>query len=373
MLDEAEMNLPKGLTAEDVNHLARKHMVHGESRMSNAELRALGEQSQGTSTNANIQQGFYLAPSTFSKECVIKIRSLNPFRTNGAQVFKNVGYSLRIPVVATDISVVSTVRTDVTATGGDGGISMTEFASSPTFQTPPRSIVEPIAETILYPKPRYVYIRASRELLEDANGENGVDLEKLLANMAAAAFAEQELIDLVRGAGSGTAVTSSSIMGIIPQLAAVNRVSAALGATAGSITSTKLAVIIEALSSGRFSRSMWMVQPRFLGHLNSTVDPFFYNATQHVDAEGYHTSCMNLFGRPLYVEPEMLATKAWTVGTRPGMLIDPTAVVIAESGPPVALRRLDELAAGTGEVLFQAVRRYDSCLADTTAGLALLL
>jgi hypothetical protein len=104
-----------------------------------------------------------------------------------------------------------------------------------------------------------------------------------------------------------------------------------------------------------------------------TVDPFFYSNASATDSDGTHHTCMSLFGRPLYAEPVMLSSATLVSGSRPGMLIDPTAVVIAESGPPVALRRLDELGAGTNEVLFQAVRRYDTCLADVTAGQALLL
>ena len=374
MLDEAEMNLPKGLTAEDVEHLARKHLKHGESRMTNAEMRALGEQSLGTDPGPNIVQGYYLAPSAFSKECITRIRSMNPFRTNGARVFRNVGYSLTVPVVLSDIDAVATVRTDATPGGGDGGIAMSEFSATPKFTLPLRSAADPVpVQTVLYPKPRYIYIRVSRELLEDANGDNGVALEKLLGSMAATAFAEKELLDTIRGAAAGTDISSDRIYGIIPQLTAVLRSSAALGVAASSITPAKMALVIESLTSGRFSRSMWIMQPRMLGIFSSAMDSFFYSSMQHIDAEGNHTSCMNLFGRPIYVEPEMLASKALTAGTRPGMLIDPTAVVIAESGPPVALRRLDELAAGTGEVLFQAVRRYDSCLADVTAGTALLL
>ncbi|CAB4173038.1 major_cap_HK97, phage major capsid protein, HK97 family [uncultured Caudovirales phage] len=373
MLDEADMNLPKGLTAEDVDHLARKHLVHGETRMGHAELRALGEQSQGTSGNANIQEGFYLAPSKFSSECVYRIRALNPFRAGGAKVFKNCGYSLTLPVVATDIDATIQVRTDVTASGGDGGIVMAEYSATPKFGLPSRSSVDPPPTVnILYPKPRYVYIRVSRELLEDTSENNGVALEKLLGNMAAQAFVDREMTDLIRGNGT-TDVTTDRVMGIVPQLAACLRSSAALGTVAGSITSTKLSLVVETLTSGRFARAIWMMHPRMLGIFNATVDAFFYSNAVSTDADGNHHTCMSMYGRPLYTEPLMLTAAALTAGTRPGMLIDPSAVVIAESGPPVALRRLDELGAGTNEVLFQAVRRYDSCLADVTAATALLL
>jgi hypothetical protein len=140
-----------------------------------------------------------------------------------------------------------------------------------------------------------------------------------------------------------------------------------------SITSAKLALVVETLTSGRFARAIWMMHPRMLGIFNATVDAFFYSNAVSTDADGNHHTCMSMYGRPLYTEPLMLTAAALTAGTRPGMLIDPSAVVIAESGPPVALRRLDELGAGTNEVLFQAVRRYDACLADVTAATALLL
>ena len=359
MYDELELDLPHGTTATDLDHLARKAMMRGQDALTYAEIRALGE-ATGKGVTEN---GLYLAPSTFAKECVYKIRALNPIRRHGARVFRNVGYSLRAPSVFTDITALNTVRDT------DNAVPMTEYTTTPTFSLPMDGTEEE-SGVVLYPKQQYVYFRASLELLQDTSEDNGPALERLLADMAAQAFAAAEVEQIIRGAG-GNDPMNAKRLGLSLQLTDSARVSSAIGTAAGAFTAAELAQIIERLSSGRYARAIHWWHPRMLGILATSFDAMFFGTNF---AKAKDDTMMMLAGRPLFIEPTILATGAdFIAGAKAGYVIDPTAFIIAESGPPVALRRLDELGAANGQVLFQACRRIDFALADVDAALAIVL
>jgi HK97 family phage major capsid protein len=359
MYDELDLDLPHGTTSTDIEHLARKAMMRGQDALTYAEMRALGE-ATGKGVTEN---GFYLAPSTFAKECVYKIRALNPLRRHGARVFRNVGYSLRVPTVFTDIDSLTTVRDT------DNAVPMTEYTTTPKFSLPLNGTGDDEGVT-LYPKPQYVYFRASLELLQDTSEDNGPALERLLADMAAQAFVEAEVEQIIRGAG-GDDPMDAKRLGLSLQLTNAGRVTSAVGNTGGAFTAAELATVIEQLSSGRYARAIHWWYPRMLGILATSFDAMFFGTNF---AKAKDDTLMMLAGRPLYLEREILSSSAaFIAGAKAGYLIDPTAYVIAESGPPVTLRRLDELGAANGQVLFQACRRIDFALADVDAAMAIVL
>jgi hypothetical protein len=359
MFDEMELDLPRGTTATDLDHLARKAMMRGQNSLTYAEARALGE-ATGKGVTEN---GFYLAPSTFSKECFYKIRALNPLRKHGARVFRNVGYSLRVPTVFTDIDASNTVRDT------DNAVPMTEYTTTPKFSLPLDGTSDD-AGVILYPKQQYVYFRASIELLQDTSEDNGPALERLLGDMAAQAFVASEVEQMLRGQTAPDPMNAKR-MGLSLQLTDSARLSSAIGTGLGAFTALELAQIIERFSSGRYARSFYWWHPRMLGILATSFDAMFFGTNFD---RAKDDTLMMLAGRPLYLEPQILAAGTdFVAGAKAGYVIDPTAYVIAESGPPVALRRLDELGAANGQVLFQASRRIDFALADVDAALAIVL
>jgi HK97 family phage major capsid protein len=360
MYDELELDLRSGTTSADIDHLARKAMMRGQHALTHAEMRALGE-ATGKGVTEN---GFYLAPSTFAKECVYKIRALNPIRRHGARVFRNVGYSLSVPVVYDDITALYTVRD----TNND--VPMTEYTTTPTFSRPIDG-TEVGEGVLLYPRQQYVYFRASLELLQDTSEDNGPALERLLADMAAQAFVQSEVEQIIRGSGDNDDPMNAKRLGLSLQLTNSARLSSAVGTAASAFTAAELAQIIERLSSGRYARAIHWWHPRMLGILASSFDAMFFGTNF---AKAKDDTMMMLAGRPLFIEPTILATGAdFIAGAKAGYVIDPTAYVFAESGPPVALRRLDELGAANGQVLFQACRRIDFALADVDAALAIVL
>jgi HK97 family phage major capsid protein len=358
MLDELQLDLPSGLDVSDVDHLARKAMIRGANALTPAEKRALGE---STGTNVT-QNGFYLAPSQFSRECFFKIRALNPIRKHGARVFRDCGYSLSVPTVLTDIDAQRATRNAVNA------LPMSEYTTTPTFAQPRAD--EAATGRVLYPRAMYVYFRASLELLQDTTENNGPNLERLLGDMAAQAFAQQEVDQMLKGTSGDPGPMNAVNVGLLTQLSNAARVSGGVGATSGSFTSLEFGTILENLSSGRYARAIHIWHPRMLGILNASFDPLFAGSAQ---AQAKADSLMLLAGRPLYLEPLALSAASFATSAVAGLVIDPTAFVFAESGPPVALRRLDELGAATGEVLFQAVRRVDFALADMDAAYGIRL
>jgi len=356
MLDELDIDLPRGLATEDVDHLARKAMRQGIGALRSSEQRALGE---STGTNVT-QNGFYLAPSHFARECFFKIRALNPIRKHGARVFRDCGYSLSVPAVATDITAQLATRNNANA------LPMTAYTTTPTFQ----NFAFAGEEFRLYPRPMYVYFKASMELLQDTTEDNGAHLERLLGDMAAQAFAQLEVQEMLHGSGQPDPMGSVRL-GLIAQLIDTARGSSSVGNTAGAFTALEFGAAIENLSSGRYARALHLWHPRLLGTLATSFDPLFAGS---VASQAKADTLMMLAGRPLYLEPSMIPTGgSFSTGTMAGIVVDPTAYVFAESGPPVALRRLDELGASTGEVLFQAVRRIDFALADVDAAYGIRL
>ena len=364
MLDfDDETTLPRGLKAEDIDHLASKYMLRGAARMTGAEIRALGEH-KGTA-NAQIGEGFYLAPSTFAKECVYKIKALSPLRLHGAKVFRNVGREFSIPTVETSPTVAQLARGNSVANPGDIAIEANE--TSPTFNRPIINNISPATGVKLYPKPRTVQVKVSRELLEDTTQDNGPHLERLLADMAAQEFADIETSETMTGTATADTETNFRNIGIVTQLTQAGRINTAFGITAGSVTGLELGQVIEQLSSGRFARAIWVMRPQFLG----TFDAAAYAgllATQRPGRDNL-APCLHLAGRPLVLEPRV-NVNSFATGVQ-GILLDPSAFIFAESGPPVMWRRLEELKAETNEVVFQAIRRYDFILADLNAGYAI--
>lgn len=364
MLDFDDENpLPRGLKAEDIDHLASKYMLRGAARMSDAEMRALGEH-KGTA-NAQIGEGFYLAPSTFAKECVYKIKALSPLRQHGAKVFRNVGREFTIPTVETSLTVAQLARGNSVANPGDIAIEASE--TSPTFNRPIITNVSPSAGVKLYPKPRTVQVKVSQELLEDTTQDNGPHLERLLADMAAQEFAEIECSETMTGTANADTETNFRNIGITTQLNQAGRVNTAFGTAANSVTALEIGQVIEQFTSGRFARAIWIMRPQFLG----TLDAAAYAGLLATARPGRDNlaPCLHLAGRPLVLEPRV-NTASFATGIQ-GLLVDPSAFIFAESGPPVMWRRLDELKAATGEVVFQAIRRYDFILADLNAGYAI--
>ena len=335
---------------QDQEYLSTLYFSRGNQGMSSSETRALGEQ------NSPKTQGFFLAPSKFSKTVQVALQENNPLRANGAQVFTDVGYSFNIPW-GQAANPANTVRNAST-----GEIAFPE--TTVEFNLPINSSATPTKGLTLYPKPRTFWFVCSQELLEDATEQ----VMEYLATIVGQGFADSELKQSLHSAGTG-AITDTIPVGLCNQLNNTLRVNMGnIGTVASSFTSLELAANIAALSSESYSRAIWIMHPLAVGVLD-LASLGGWLKTVCVGPE--NTPQLTLAGRPLYLSRNASANSLLSASAIAGVLVDPTKWIIAESNSAIQLRRLDEPLANNGQVVFQAYRRIDHCLATIESGYAM--
>lgn len=336
---------------QDENYISQKYMFRGLAGMTSTERRALGEQQVDA---AALGQGYYLVPKNVARETLIKIKALNPLRKNGAQLYTNCGMEFALPVVTANADITSIVRDNTTG-------AVTPQTLSPTFDLSNINTTGTAAQKTvrLFPKPRYVQVTVSNELLEDTE-EKTPNLEKLLQQLFAEQFAAKEVFDTFQGTGTVSTGITAQTIGLSVQLSQMSR-QQVLPAT---VTDALWATYATLLTDMALQDAIWIVHPNVVNRFTA-----FSGMRPLMQKDG--RPCLMLGANKVFLCGAIAASATSTTQAL-AYFINPTSYAYCETGSPLLFTRLDELQAASGQTTFQAMRRYDCICTDTTQALSFL-
>ena len=357
MSQTAEIETNDGLESswsqldQDNNFLSTKYMFRGWKGLTSVEQRALGEQQADATA---LSQGYYLAPKNVSRETLIKIKSLNPIRKNGAQLYTDCGMEFALPIVSSQPTVPSNVRNNTTGLIGADVLS-------PTFQLSEVAVTGTAAQRTvrLYPIPRFAQIQVSNELLEDMESKT-TNLEKLMQNIFAEQFAAAELFDTFLGVGVGPTTVSSNTIGLNKQLVDTTR-SLVLPA---DFTLANWSTAADLMTSVAIQDAIWVVHPKVVSRFSC-----FNGPKTLIGRDG--KPVLLLGPNKMFLNTAIAASGTSTTQAL-AYFINPSCYAYCETGSPLRFTRLDELAGESGQTIFQAMRRYDCICTDVTQALSFI-
>lgn len=344
------MNTRNLMRHEDYDYLAFKALQRGEFTLSESERgllygvsneqRDLGYQSGAA--------GLFLAPLTVDSVAQSVLTEANVFRRLG-RVIKTVGH---------------TVATPMAVTKPTGSVAEYNHTTGVNNSVPDTALHFGLVNHGTNAAPAYfsigmvtnrVSIRVSQELLEDsANG--GVDVVEQIALSGAIALAEQELNIFYNGLGINGSTRLTESMGVSTWAATDSARCLTFGI--GAVTTSAQLAAMTALGAQYSENATLLITPR----LFSNFAGISANTLQRE---------VNWFGTPTIFSTRFAI--GYTAGDCNAIYGDFRYFVVADHVSGLMINRYDEIAAGTGQVVFTIQKRFGGGITNDLAFRAILL
>lgn len=344
------MNTRKLMRHEDYDYLAFKALQRGEFTLTESERgllygvsneqRDLGYQSGAA--------GLFLAPLTVDSVAQSVLTEANVFRRLG-RVIKTVGH---------------TVATPMAVTKPTGSVAEYNHTTGVNNSVPDTALHFGLVNHGTNAAPAYysigmvtnrVSIRVSQELLEDsANG--GVDVVEQIALSGAIALAEQEIDTFYNGLGINGSTRLTTSLGI--QNWAANDANRCLNFGTSAVTTPDQITMMTELGAQYVENASLLISPRLFGNF------------QGISANTLQRE-VNWFGSPVVFSSRFPTTY---VATEMAALYgDFRYFVVADHVSGLMINRYDEIAAGTGQVVFTIQKRFGGGITNDLAFRAIVL
>ena len=344
------MNTRNLMRHEDYDYLAFKALQRGEFTLTESERGLLygvsnEQRDLGYQSGAD---GLFLAPETVDNVAQSVLTEANVFRRLG-RVIKTVGHTVATPMAVTKPA---------------GAATEYDLTTGEVPSTPDTALTFGLVNHATNAAPSYysigmvtnrVSIRVSQELLEDsANG--GVDVVEQIALSGAMALAEQELNVFFNALGINGTTRLTTSMGIKGWSGADAARRLTFGVT--SVTVPNQIAAITALGSQYAENATLLISPKLFSNFSGI-------SANTIQRE------LTWFGTPTVFSTRFSAT--YTAGNMNALYGDFRYFVVADHVSGLMINRYDEIAAGTGQVVFTISKRFGGGITNDLAFRSIVL
>ena len=344
------MNTRKLMRHEDYDYLAFKALQRGEFTLTESERGLLygvsnEQRDLGYQSGAD---GLFLAPETVDRVAQSALTEANVFRRLG-RVIKTVGH---------------TVATPMAVAKPTGSVAEYDHSTGVNNSVPDTALKFGLVNHGTNAAPAYysigmvtnrVSIRVSQELLEDsANG--GVDVVEQIALSGAMALAEQELDVFFNALGINGTTRLTTSMGIL--------------GWSGADAARRLSFGISSVGVANQIAAITALGSQYAENATLLITPKLFSYFSGISANTIQRE-LTWFGTPTVFSTRFSAT--YTAGNMNALYGDFRYFVVADHVSGLMINRYDEIAAGTGQVVFTISKRFGGGITNDLAFRSIVL